>query len=132
VLFSRFIATSSNILTRIYDCIIVAGAFAVSYDLLDKTRDLETMRWLFVSYKATKRRGVPVFIQMLGKEIALEGSASSQRFRKALGERSRASDISIRLLNSLALEGFPCHSHLEALLGSSLAYAEILVEFLRI
>jgi len=68
------------------------------------------MRWPFVSYKATKRRGVPVFIQMSGNEIVLEGFVSSQRFSKALEERSRASDISIRLLNSLALEGFPCHS----------------------
>lgn len=30
----------------------VAHAFAVSYDLLDKTLDLETGQWLFVSYKA--------------------------------------------------------------------------------
>jgi hypothetical protein len=41
----------------------VADAFAVSYDLLDKTLDLETGQWLFVSCKTTKRRGVPVFIQ---------------------------------------------------------------------
>jgi hypothetical protein len=59
------------------------------------------MRWLFVSYKASKRRGVPALIQMSGNEIVLEGSASSQRFRKALGERFRASDISIRLLNGI-------------------------------
>jgi hypothetical protein len=60
-----------NILPRIYDRITVADAFAVSYDLLDKTLDLETGQWLFVSYKATKRRGVPVFIQAPDNEATL-------------------------------------------------------------
>jgi hypothetical protein len=49
----------------------VADTFAVSYDLLDKTLDLETGQWLFVSYKATKRRGVPVFIQAPDNEAML-------------------------------------------------------------
>jgi len=35
----------------------------LSYDLLNKTLDLETGQWLFVSYKATKRKNVPVLIQ---------------------------------------------------------------------
>lgn len=60
-----------NILPRIYDRITVAEAFAVSADLLDKTLDLETGQWLFVSYKATKRRGVPVFIQAPDNENAV-------------------------------------------------------------
>ena len=54
----------------------VADAFAVSYDLLDKTLDLETGQWLFVSYKATKRRGVPVFIQAPDNELALAKALS--------------------------------------------------------
>jgi hypothetical protein len=49
----------------------VADAFAVSYDLLDKTLDLETGQWLFVSYKATRRKNVPVFIQAPDNEATL-------------------------------------------------------------
>lgn len=60
-----------SILPRIYDRITVADAFAVSYDLLDRTLDLETGQWLFVSYKATKRRGVPAFIQAPDNEVVL-------------------------------------------------------------
>jgi hypothetical protein len=60
-----------NILPRIYDRMTVADAFAFSYDLLDKTLDLETGQWLFVSYKATRRRGVPVFIQAPDNEAVL-------------------------------------------------------------
>jgi hypothetical protein len=60
-----------NILPRIYDRMTVADAFAVSYDLLDKTLDLETGQWLFVSYKATKRKNVPVFIQAPDNEATL-------------------------------------------------------------
>ena len=48
-----------------------ADAFAVSYDLLDKTLDLGTGQWLIVSYKATRRRGVPAFIQALENEAVL-------------------------------------------------------------
>jgi hypothetical protein len=59
------------ILPRIYDRITVADAFAVSYDLLDKTLDLETGQWLFISYKATRRRGTPVFIQASDNEAVL-------------------------------------------------------------
>jgi hypothetical protein len=60
-----------NILPRIYDRMTVADAFAVSYDLLDKTLDLETGQWLFVSYKATRRKNVPVFIQAPDNELTL-------------------------------------------------------------
>jgi hypothetical protein len=60
-----------NILPRIYDRMTVADAFAVSYDLLDKTLDLETGQWLFVSYKATRRKNVPVFIQAPDNEATL-------------------------------------------------------------
>jgi len=49
----------------------VADAFAVSYDLLDNTLDLETGQWSFVSYNATKRKNVPVFIQAPDNEATL-------------------------------------------------------------
>jgi hypothetical protein len=60
-----------NVLPRIYDRITIADAFAVSYDLLDKTLDLETGQWLFVSYKAARRKNVPVFIQAPDNEETL-------------------------------------------------------------
>lgn len=60
-----------NILPRSYDRITIAESFGVSYDLLDRTLDLETGQWLFVSYKATKRKNVPVFIQAPDNEVAL-------------------------------------------------------------
>ena len=60
-----------NVLPRIYDRITIADAFAVSYDLLDRTLDLETGQWLFVSYKAARRKNVPVFIQAPDNEATL-------------------------------------------------------------
>jgi hypothetical protein len=60
-----------NVLPRIYDRITIADAFAVSYDLLDKTLDLDTGQWLFVSYKAARRKNVPVFIQAPDNEALL-------------------------------------------------------------
>ena len=60
-----------NVLPRIYDRITIADAFSIGYDLLDRTLDLETGQWLFVSYKATKRRNVPVFIQAPDNEKTL-------------------------------------------------------------
>lgn len=60
-----------NVLPRNYDRITIADAFAVSYDLLDKTLDLDTGEWLFVSYKATRRKNVPVFIKAPDNEETL-------------------------------------------------------------
>jgi hypothetical protein len=66
-----------NVLPRIYDRITIADAFAVSYDLLDKTLDLETGQWLFVSYKAARRKNVPVFIQAPDNETTLTKALAS-------------------------------------------------------
>jgi len=60
-----------NILPRSYDRIIIAEAFGVSYNLLDRTLDLKTGQWLFVSYRATKRKNVPIFIQAPDNEVTL-------------------------------------------------------------
>jgi len=57
----------------------IADAFSLSYDLLDKTTDLETGEWLFVSYKATKRRNVPIFVKTPNNEEILS--------RNLLGEK---------------------------------------------
>jgi hypothetical protein len=42
---------------------VIADAFSLSYDLLDKTTELDIGEWLFVSYKATKQRNVPAFVK---------------------------------------------------------------------
>jgi DNA helicase HerA-like ATPase len=60
-----------NVLPRVYDRITIADAFGVSLDLLDKTLDLETGQWMFVSYKAARRKNVPVFIQAADNEETL-------------------------------------------------------------
>jgi DNA helicase HerA-like ATPase len=51
----------------------IAGEYfaSASCDLLDKTLDLETGQRLFVSYEATKRKNVPVFIQASDNEAIL-------------------------------------------------------------
>ena len=67
-----------NVLPRIYDRITIADAFAVSYDLLDKTLDLETGQWMFVSYKAARRKNVPVFIEAPDNEATLAENLSTQ------------------------------------------------------
>jgi hypothetical protein len=66
-----------NVLPRIYDRITIADAFAVSYDLLDKTLDLETGQWMFVSYKAARRKNVPVFIEAPDNEVTLAENLST-------------------------------------------------------
>ena len=60
-----------SVLPRFYDRMVIADAFSLSYDLLDKTTDLETGEWLFVSYKATRQRNVPVFIKTPNNEEIL-------------------------------------------------------------
>ena len=67
-----------NVLPRNYDRITIADAFAVSYDLLDRTLDLETGQWLFVSYKAAKRKNVPAFIQAPDNEVTLAKALSAK------------------------------------------------------
>jgi len=60
-----------SVLPRFYDRMVIADAFSLSYDLLDKTTDLETGEWLFVSYKATKQRNVPIFLKTPNNEEIL-------------------------------------------------------------
>jgi len=60
-----------SVLPRFYDRMVIADAFSLSYDLLDKTTDLETGEWLFVSYKATKQRNVPIFVKTPNNEDIL-------------------------------------------------------------
>jgi len=66
-LHSYFVST----LPRLYDRIVIADAFSLSYDILEKTTELDTGQWLFVSYKATKQKSVPAFIQSPNNEDIL-------------------------------------------------------------
>ncbi len=66
-LHSYFVST----LPRLYDRIVIADAFSLSYDILEKTTELDTGQWLFVSYKATKQKSVPTFIQSPNNEDIL-------------------------------------------------------------
>lgn len=66
-LHSYFVST----LPRFYDRMVIADAFSLNYDMLEKTTELETGQWLFVSYKATKQKNVPAFIQAPNNEEIL-------------------------------------------------------------
>jgi len=57
-----------SVLPRFYDRMVIADAFNLSYDLLDRTTDLDIGEWLFVSYKATKQRNVPAFVKTPNNE----------------------------------------------------------------
>ena len=57
-----------SVLPRFYDRMVIADAFSLSYDLLDRTTELDIGEWLFVSYKATKQRNVPAFIKTPNNE----------------------------------------------------------------
>ena len=66
-LHSYFVST----LPRFYDRMVIADAFSLSYDMLEKTTELDTGQWLFVSYKATKQKNVPAFVQTPNNEEIL-------------------------------------------------------------
>jgi hypothetical protein len=61
-------------LPRFWDRMVIADAFGLSYDILDTTTELDTGEWLFVSYKASKRKNVPAFIRTEDNE-AIVGKA---------------------------------------------------------
>jgi hypothetical protein len=63
-LHSYFVGT----LPRNYDRMVIAESFGLDYSVLDKTSQLPTGEWLFVSYKATHQRNVPVFIKTNNNE----------------------------------------------------------------
>ncbi len=63
-LHSYFVST----LPRMYDRMVIADAFALPYEVLERSADLGTGEWLFVSFKATKQRNVPVFLKAENNE----------------------------------------------------------------
>ncbi|RLF21094.1 MAG: hypothetical protein DRJ68_04335 [Thermoprotei archaeon] len=58
-------------LPRSYDRHVIAEAAGVSPEILDKTALLDVGEWLLISYKATRIRGVPVFIKAPDNEKIL-------------------------------------------------------------
>jgi len=61
---SYFVST----LPRMYDRMVIADAFALPYEVLERTADLGTGEWLFVSFKAAKQKNVPVFLRTENNE----------------------------------------------------------------
>jgi hypothetical protein len=68
-LHSYFVST----LPRMYDRMVIADAFALPYEVLERSADLGTGEWLFVSFKASKQRNVPVFIKTENNESFVAG-----------------------------------------------------------
>jgi DNA helicase HerA-like ATPase len=66
-LHSYFVST----LPRMYDRMVIADAFAIPYEVLERTADLGTGEWLFVSFKASRQRNVPVFLETESNEDAV-------------------------------------------------------------
>jgi len=66
-LHSYFVST----LPRMYDRMVIADAFALPYEVLERSADLGTGEWLFVSFKASKQKNVPVFIKTENNEISV-------------------------------------------------------------
>lgn len=58
----------ASTLPRYYDRMVIADAYSLDYEILNRVAELDTGEWLFVSYKATKRKNVPVFIRTPNNE----------------------------------------------------------------
>jgi len=58
----------ASTLPRLYERMVVADAYSLEYEVLDRLAELEVGEWLFVSYKASKMRNVPVFIKAENNE----------------------------------------------------------------
>jgi DNA helicase HerA-like ATPase len=58
-------------LPREYDRRVIAEATGISPDILDKTAYLDIGEWMFVSFRATKLRNIPVFIKAENNEEIL-------------------------------------------------------------
>lgn len=63
-LHSYFVST----LPRMYDRMVIADAFALPYEVLERSADLGTGECLFVSFKASKQKNVPVFLKTENSE----------------------------------------------------------------
>jgi hypothetical protein len=69
-LHSYFVST----LPRMYDRMVIADAFALPYEVLERSAELGTGEWLFVSFKVSKQRNVPVFLRTEDNESSVVAS----------------------------------------------------------
>jgi hypothetical protein len=74
-LHSYFVST----LPRVYDRMVVADSFALPYEVLERSAQLETGEWIFVSFKATKQKNVPVFLKTENNEETIAAYLKSGR-----------------------------------------------------
>ncbi|MCS7366725.1 MAG: ATPase, partial [archaeon YNP-WB-062] len=58
-------------LPRSYDRHVIADASGVSPEILDKTAQLDTGEWLFISHKATRRKNIALFVKTPNNEDIL-------------------------------------------------------------
>jgi len=58
-------------LPRSYDRHVIADASGISPEILDKTAQLDTGEWLFISHKATRRKNVALFVKTPNNEDIL-------------------------------------------------------------
>ncbi|MDA4136060.1 MAG: ATP-binding protein [Thaumarchaeota archaeon] len=66
-LHSYFVST----LPRFYDRMVISESFGLPLEVLERTAQLDTGEWVFVSYKATRRKNVPVFLRTDNNEEAV-------------------------------------------------------------
>jgi intein/homing endonuclease/DNA helicase HerA-like ATPase len=66
-LHSYFVST----LPRFYDRMVISESFGLPLEVLERTAQLDTGEWVFVSYKATRRKNVPVFLRTENNEDAV-------------------------------------------------------------
>jgi DNA helicase HerA-like ATPase len=66
-LHSYFVST----LPRFYDRMVISESFGLPLEVLERTAQLDTGEWVFVSYKATRRKNVPVFLRTENNEEAI-------------------------------------------------------------
>lgn len=66
-LHSYFVST----LPRFYDRMVISESFGLPLEVLERTAQLDTGEWVFVSYKATRRKNVPVFLRTENNETAV-------------------------------------------------------------
>ncbi len=50
---------------------VVAESFALPYEVLERSAQLDTGEWIFVSFKASKQKNVPVFLKTENNEAVI-------------------------------------------------------------
>jgi hypothetical protein len=74
-LHSYFVST----LPRFYDRMVIADSFGLPYEVMERSAQLDTGEWLFVSFKAAKQKNVPVFVKTENNEDVLTRYLAGRR-----------------------------------------------------